>query len=71
MGRITLYRNVDGWHADMSAATGAAETRLLFGTDQLPIAFTPGAYWQDIQRAIATLNPSDEVLVDIPEPGAY
>ncbi len=65
MGRITLYRNADGWHADMSAATGAAETRALFGTDQLPTAFTTRAGWRDVQDAITKLNPSDEVQVDI------
>lgn len=65
MGRITLYRNAQGWHADMSTATGAAETRRLFGTDQLPTAYTSRAGWQDVQAGIAELNPSDDVQVDI------
>lgn len=65
MGRITLYRNVDGWHADMSAATNAAETRALFGTDQLPTAFGSAADWRDVRDAIIALNPSDDVQVDI------
>ncbi len=64
-GRITLYRNVDGWHADMSVATDAAGIRSRFGTDQLPTSYTARADWRDVQRAIATLNPSDEVQVDI------
>ena len=64
MGRITLYRNVDGWHADMSAATNAAGIRELFGTDQLPTAFTARADGWDVQRVVAKLNPSDEVQVD-------
>lgn len=65
MGRITLYRNAQGWHADMSAATDAAGIRTRFGTDQLPTAFTARADWRDVQVRIATLNPSDEVQVDI------
>ncbi len=65
MGRITLYRNSAGWHADMSVATDAAGIRSRFGTDQLPIAYTAHAGWWDVQRAIARLNPSDEVQVDI------
>lgn len=65
MGRITLYRNVDGWHADMSAATGAAGIRALFGTDQIPVGYTTQADWRDVQRTIAGLNPSEDVQVDI------
>lgn len=65
MGRITLYRNADGWHADMSAATGASGIRALFGTDQLPTAYTARADWRHVQVAVAALNPSDDVQVDI------
>ena len=65
MGRITLYRNAAGWHADMSAATDAAGIRSRFGTDQLPTAWTARAAWRDVLAAIATLNPSDAVQVDI------
>ncbi len=65
MGRITLYRNAAGWHADMSAATGASAIRSRFGTDQLPTCYTARAGWRDVQRAIAALNPGDEVQVDI------
>ncbi len=65
MGRITLYRNAQGWHADMSSATGAADTRAAFGTDQLPTAYTARAPWRTVQDAIAKLNPADEVQVDI------
>lgn len=64
-GRITLYRNVDGWHADMSAATGAAEIRRLFGTDQLPTAYTARSWWRQVQAEVAARNPSDDVQVDI------
>ncbi len=63
MGRITLYRNVDGWFADMSAATGAAGIRTRFGTDQLPTCYTARADWREVQARIAALNPSDEVQV--------
>ena len=65
MGRITLYRNADGWHADMSAATNAAGIRTRFGTDQLPTCYTAWAGWREVQARIATLNPSDDVQVDI------
>lgn len=65
MGRITLYRNADGWHADMSAATDAKVIRKHFGTHQLPTGFTADARWRDVQTSIAGLNPSDEVQVDI------
>lgn len=65
MGHITLYRNAAGWHADMSAATGAAQTRSLFGTDQLPTAYTARAGWRMVQARIAALNPLDDVQVDI------
>jgi hypothetical protein len=64
-GRITLYRNQDGWHADMSAATGAAETRRLFGTDQLPTPWTARAPWDTVAKAIAERNPLDDIQVDI------
>ncbi len=64
-GRITLYRNAEGWHADMSAATGAAEIRVVFGTDQLPTAFTARAPWRTVRDAMAVCHPSDEVQVDI------
>lgn len=64
-GRITLYRNANGWYADMSAATGAAGIRELFGTDQLPTSYTARAPWREVQRAVAALNPSDMVDVDI------
>lgn len=71
MGRITLYRNAQGWHADMSAATRAVEIRASFGTDQLPTAYTARAPWRMVQAELATLNPSDDVQVDIlsREPG--
>lgn len=65
MGRITLYRNADGWHADMSAATGAESIRALFGTDQLPTTWHVRADWRHVQVAVAALNPSDDVQVDI------
>ncbi len=65
MGRITLYRNVDGWHADMSAARDADLIREHFGTDQLPTTYTAGADWREVQAGVAKLNPSDEVQVDI------
>ena len=65
MGRITLYRNAVGWHADMSVATRAVDIRALFGTDQLPTAYTARAGWREVQARIATLNPSDDVQVDI------
>ena len=65
MGRITLYRNADGWHADMSAATKANVIRKHFGTHQLPTCFTARAAWREVQAKIAALNPSDDVQVDI------
>ena len=66
MGRITLYRNPTGWIADMSVATDAAGIRSRFdGCDQLPTCFTPRAGWREVQARIATLNPSDDVQVDI------
>ena len=64
-GRITLYRNADGWHADMSAATDAAEVRECFGTDQIPTAYTARAGWRDVQAKIAALFVADDVQVDI------
>jgi hypothetical protein len=65
MGRITLYRAPTGWVADMSSASGAAATFELFGTDQLPTAYTARAGWRTVQAEIARLNPGDAVEVDI------
>ncbi len=65
MGRITLYLAPTGWIADMSSATGADQTRALFGTDQLPTAYTSRAPWRLVRDKVARRNPGDVVEVDI------
>lgn len=64
-GRITLYLAPSGWVADMSHAGRAHEIRALFGTDQLPTAYTRRAPWRVVRAKLARLNPGEAIEVDI------
>lgn len=60
---IRLYRVRSGWIADMRAAADVTRVRQLFGTDQIPTAWTAAADPYTVRDAIARLNPDERVLV--------
>ena len=60
---IRLYLTPQGWVADMSQASDAIEIRELFGTDQIPTAFTPQAEPNAVLSTIARLNPQDRIIL--------
>jgi hypothetical protein len=60
---IRLYRVPTGWIADMREAADVARVRQLFGTDQIPTAYTAHADPYTVRDAIARLNPEERVLV--------
>ena len=65
-GRIFLYLEPRGtWMADMSSASDAQEIQELFETTQIPTPFCRGADWKQVQAAVASRNPHDDVVVDI------
>lgn len=64
---ITLYRAKDSWMAHYSGPD-SEDIRKLFGTVDLPCAFTPEFEASRVLAAISKLNPAYLVLLEANEP---
>ena len=63
MSQIGLYRTPSGWVADYRDSARRGKILALFGTDQLPAAYTELAEPEMVRTAIIRLNPTEQVTL--------
>ena len=59
---IGIYRNKDGWIATWRVSTRAAEMRELYGTTEIPTAYTRAMTEVEVRSRLEELNPGEDVF---------